>query len=565
MNFQEKPLIYLLNTQNAVGDTLREKKFNAHSKRMNGYKKYSFISHSQLHIPYENEIPPDIHEAEIVVIDTQSQNYFITARNEFFGVFYNETPSLVHLTPLDISFAIQQTFSTNKEQLIIFFASEYVKAKYRLLSDGSLGQPFEANSLWVPNFSFNVSMRTGRRINIHQDEEEKEIKNCLRKYLDDAVYSIAIQRYGTDTVLAVNDANEPISLIRKIQNKTVMILPDLAKKEYFLSELFEKILPEHPDFEFLFPNNDNFTWAKDFSYISIEERNKIIEVGEELKRHEDKLTSLQNEYENIHNKNENIKLRNMLKETGDNLVSSVKWFLEYIGFNNVVDPDKDVDVSAGEVFEEDLNFEHNGIHFLLEVKGINGTSTDAQCAQISKIALRRKRANPDNIYKAIYVVNHQRRQAPKERALIPFNDNQIDDAEMALRGMTFTYELFNIYHMIEAGIISKETAREAFKQEGLIGFRHSLHKLDFNHCYDRAMVYSLIIPEGSSFSISKLDKIAVQNSENHWNLLSIEGIEIDRASCDEVSCGKVGIKVDRLIPDARDFYVVKKREARECV
>lgn len=90
-------------------------------------------------------------------------------------------------------------------------------------------------------------------------------------------------------------------------------------------------------------------------------------------------------------KMKNVKLRNLLKESGDELVFSVKWFLEYIGFENIVNPDDDVDEEAGELFEEDLNFKYEGLSFILEVKGIGGTSTDAQCSQISKIELRRRR------------------------------------------------------------------------------------------------------------------------------------------------------------------------------
>ncbi len=559
MNLSEKPLIYLFNTPQSTQDILIAKNFNAHAKRMNGYKKYNFAYDSHIQIPYQNEIPTDVHEAEIVVIDTESRNYFIANENTnaMVSVYFKDTPSILCLTPLDISLIIRQIIFTNKKQLILFFASDYFESSYSLLSNGNISQPTPANSLSFPPSAFNVIQRAGRRIKIHQNKEEKEIKGCLEKYLDDATYKIVIRAYASDTILAVNDGNEPISIMRQTKDKTVIILPNLQNKEGFLAELFEKILPEHPDFSILFPSNNNFIWTKDFSYLSIEERNKITEINDELATHAIRLESLREEYDVIHNKYENVKLRNMLKETGDDLVSSVKWFLEYIGFINITDPDKDVDVNAGEVFEEDLNFEHNGIHFLLEVKGIGGTSTDAQCAQISKIALRRKRAFPENIYKAIYIVNHQRYQAPKERVLVPFNQNQIDDAEMAQRGMTFTYELFNIYHMIEASIISKEAAREAFCQEGLIDFRHSLHKLEFNHCYDRAVVYSLIIPEDSTFTVSKDDYIAVQDDENHWYRLSIESIEIDGKAYEEVSNGKVGIKVDSLVPRAKYFYVLK--------
>ncbi|WP_254353859.1 hypothetical protein ACRPHS_21685 (plasmid) [Pantoea allii] len=91
-------------------------------------------------------------------------------------------------------------------------------------------------------------------------------------------------------------------------------------------------------------------------------------------------------------------------------------------------------------------------------------------------------------------------------------------------------------------------------------FRLSLHRLEFNHCYDRVVIYSLIIPADSNFTFSKVDKIAIQDSENHWHLLNIESIEIDRVPYDEVSNGAVGIKVDKIVPGARDCYVVKVSE-----
>ncbi|KAF6663782.1 hypothetical protein HFD92_14070 [Pantoea sp. EKM101V] len=111
--------------------------------------------------------------------------------------------------------------------------------------------------------------------------------------------------------------------------------------------------------------------------------------------------------------------------------------------------------------------------------------------------------------------------------------------------------------LYEAGVISKATARETFKQEGLIDFRQSLHQLEFNHCYDRVVVYSLRIPADSNFTVSRVDKIAIQDSENRWHLLNIESIEIDRLPYDAVNSGTVGIKVDRIVPGARDYYVVK--------
>lgn len=561
MNPDNKPLIYLLNTPSTVQQTLSQS-FNVSHCWLNGFETFASSSFNSLSVPYSHSLPSNLHEAEIVVIDTGLRNGLIGGRDSGVNVIYRHTPSYVDLLPLDMNAALKNIFSTKKLQLLVVFCESFNEETYILQNEAGRNSEFETNTYCFPTrYALSLQNRSGNRMKAVPGDVAITVKNCLEKYLIGSSYNFVFRidksERSQDIPLLESEAGEIVSFIKFMGDKIVIFLPEIDKKADLLFELFDQVLPDLSGFTDIFPNNGSFGWVKDFSYISVEERNKALAIDEEIKRHDSTLASLKDEYEYIHNKEENVKLRNMLKETGNDLVSSVKWFLEYIGFTNIVDPDKDVDVDAGEVFEEDLNFEHNGVHFLLEVKGIGGTSTDAQCAQISKIALRRKRANPDNTYRAVYIVNHRRYKAPKEREAIPFNEVQIDDAEMANRGMTFTYELFNIYHMIEAGIISKEAAREAFKQVGLIDFRHSLHRLDFNHCYKVPSVYSLIIPEGSSFSVAKADKIAIQDKENHWHLLTIESIEVDRVAFEEVSSGKVGIKVDRLISEARDFYVVK--------
>lgn len=563
MNPDNKPLIYLLNTPNNVEKKLSPF-FNVSQYWMNGFKEYEAVSYRPLEVPYSSNLPSNLHEAEIVVFDTGLRNYLNKGHSSI-KVIYDHTPSFIDLLPLDMDKALTNVFSTDKFQLLFIFCESYNEELYTLQNEAGEYSQYQTNTYSFPNYhSLSLTRRTGSRMKIAEGKPAIEIKQCIEKYLPNSNYNFVFQVYkgnkSNDVPLLINEAGENVSFIRRMGSKLVFFLPEIYDKAGFLFDLFNNVLPDIGFSKEIFPNHGSFKWIKDFDYISLDERNKIIDIENEKSRHEEALSSLQEEYERVHSKEENIKLRAMLKETGDDLVSSVKWFLEYIGFTNVVDPDKDVDVDAGEVFEEDLNFEQNDIHFLLEVKGIGGTSTDAQCAQISKIALRRKKANPGNTYKAVYIVNHRRYKAPKERELIPFNENQITDAEIANRGMTFTYELFNIYHMIEAGVISKEAAREAFKQEGLMDFRHSLHRLEFNHCYTGASVYSLVIPEGSSFTITKADRIAIQDNENHWHQLSIVSMEIDRVAYEEVDSGKVGIKVDRLVPGARDYYVVKVSE-----
>ena len=445
MDPENKPLIYLLNTSKLVEETLSPI-FNVDHHWMNGCKTYDPAIYRSLSIPYSYQLPPDLHEAEIVVIDTSLSGKFIDGYSSM-NVVYGHTPSAVNLFPLDMHNALTNIFSTEKIQLLFIFCESNYEDYYSLQDETGQNSNHKFNTYCFPkHHGISPSIRNGKRMKIVEGKIGLEIKNCLEKYLPQSSYHCIFQTYGgeksQDIPLLINEAGECVSFIRTMGSKFVFFFPEINNKASFLLDLFTNVLPDIGIGDEIFPNQGKFKWINEPSYISLEERNKLRDIENEIKRHEETLSYLKNEYEIVHFKDDNVKLRAMLKETGDELVAAVKWFLMYIGFANLLDPDKNVDVAAGELFEEDLKFEHNGVHFLLEVKGIGGTSTDAQCAQISKIALRRKKANTLNTYKAVYIVNHRRYKAPKERETIPFNSNQIEDAEMTQRGMTFTYELF---------------------------------------------------------------------------------------------------------------------------
>ena len=556
MKNESKPLIYLLNTEISVEEKLQQKGFNAEHYWMNGREEV-YSSYSSMSQPYQHDLPGNLHEAEIVVIDTGLSNTHRPAQYSPFSVLYRGPISSINFFPLDMYYVVDNIYSTQSKQCLIIFCESNDTESYELEIDKRVVNTIHT-STYPFRTSLNVERRIGKRIQLAKTDSEKEIKNCLSKYLEGSQYKL-IFKYpssNVDTPLLLNESNEVISMIRRMgDNKTIILLPVIAKKEEFLAELLDKILPEHPDFTSLFPNNGSFSWITKPSYISIEERNKLTDIENELARHDEAIAALQSEYAEIHNKDENIKLRNILKETGDELVLSVKWFLEYIGFENIINPDDEVNEEAGELFEEDLNFEYDGLHFLLEVKGIGGTSTDAQCFQVSKIELRRRKQFPQNRYKTVYIVNHQRYKEPKARQPIPFTPEQIENAEMTYRGMTFTYELFDVYHMLEKGVLRKDDVREAFKQDGVIDFRRKLNRLTLKSCLRKYTAYSFNLD--GSVSITKADKIAIQDNQDHWHLLDIVNIQVNNADVEEATEGSAGIQVSQLVEGARDYYLVK--------
>ncbi|HBM3016056.1 TPA: hypothetical protein RUY25_004930 [Klebsiella pneumoniae] len=68
------PLIYLLNTNFDSDKVLQASGFNAHRYNLNGYvrQEQSYLPKS---ISYLHRIPENIHEAEIIVIDTKLSNF----------------------------------------------------------------------------------------------------------------------------------------------------------------------------------------------------------------------------------------------------------------------------------------------------------------------------------------------------------------------------------------------------------------------------------------------------------------------------------------------------------
>ncbi|MCU2446751.1 hypothetical protein N8S94_08365 [Enterobacter hormaechei subsp. steigerwaltii] len=53
----------------------------------------------------------------------------------------------------------------------------------------------------------------------------------------------------------------------------------------------------------------------------------------------------------------------------------------------------------------------------------------------------------------------------------------------------------------------------------------------------------------------------VKDDDNHWHLLTIVGIQVNKKPIEEAtsdSGASAGVKVDRLVTGAREFFLLKK-------
>ena len=281
--------------------------------------------------------------------------------------------------------------------------------------------------------------------------------------------------------------------------------------------------------------------------------NQEYELPEIIKLNRDKEEALRLYEKTIVQKDEEIKtirkkyefLYDMLIETGDTLVTNVKQYLEWLGFDNVQSMDEEV--KEGEDFQEDLQIHlDNNELLIIEVKGLYGTSKDNECSQISKIELRRIHERKYSNVHSLYIVNNERGKEPLKRQMPPFTDSQIKDAKFAHRAMTYTYQLFNMYFEIEAGIITKEEARNALFQNGLVDFRSNFKSLGKPYNYFKNNKVACIELHDTILSVG--DKVYFEDDRKRLNVVEIVNIQVDRQNTQTARDGKVGIEFNMKVP-----------------
>lgn len=344
-----------------------------------------------------------------------------------------------------------------------------------------------------------------------------------------------------------NEDGECVSFIYAPDKDFVrVILPDVKDKAGLLKDLFENILfsvcSEY------FPDIEAKRWIHFDTYLlpdELEIQGKIEAKRQEM---EQGIKKLRDEETTI--KEKNSYLKQLLTQTGGPLVKAAKTFLEWLGYENVID--KDETLEEGALKEEDLCMDYAGTHVLLEVKGINGTSTDGECSQIDKIVNRRIRQLDSTKVHGIYIVNNQKNIEPLKRNTPPFNDTQIKDAVDQSRTMVYTAQLFALYSDIENGYLTKEYARNCFMQSGLADFHSCLSSLGTPYKYFQSDTVVCLELDGAKISVG--DMIYYKDSLQRLVGCKVESIQQDKQSLTEVTTGKVGVKLIHKVPRNKELF-----------
>ncbi|MBF2719989.1 hypothetical protein IP510_08865 [Psychrobacter sp. NG254] len=243
-------------------------------------------------------------------------------------------------------------------------------------------------------------------------------------------------------------------------------------------------------------------------------------------------------------------MHELIFQTGDELVKSIQKYMDWLGFDSIVDMDEKVI----DVFEEDLQIETDKGLLVIEIKGIGGTSTDKACSQISKIKYRRAEQRGKFDVFGLYIVNHQRYLAPENRANPPFTENQINDAKLENRGLITTCSLYEAYFLIEDGIITKEEVRNSLFDCGLITLEPSnTTSIGIsNEIFKNGKVAILNLTDTCTI---KIGSTLIGKKDGKLSKLAINSIQLDGYDVDEATIGEVGIALNLPIKKGTELFL----------
>lgn len=374
--------------------------------------------------------------------------------------------------------------------------------------------------------------------------EESAFSELLSKYVDgyDVVFKLpefydpSLGKRAIDSnysVLAKSDDGKVISYIGYQKDKGYeLILPLCHDREVVAEKILTEIMPRVlPD---IVPESKLFSWINDDCFKAPQE----IEIE---KQKEILLEDYLKEKKNLDNRIKEIKqankfLTDILTETGDNLVAAVCKYMKWLGFISVEEID-----GTEEIKREDIQICDGNDLYIIEVKGIGGTSTDAECAQVGKHRRRREKENRDKDIYPLYIVNHQRYISPWNRENPPFSKDQIDYAIVDERGLLTTWQLYQQYHLIEKGIFTKDETRMALKESGLISLIPPNVKLvgTVTEYFKKPKASILTISQ----DIKRNDELLCFK-DGAWIKGTVQSIQLNDSPVENASHGEIGLVMD---------------------
>ena len=250
----------------------------------------------------------------------------------------------------------------------------------------------------------------------------------------------------------------------------------------------------------------------------------------------------------------------LLRETGNNLVTAVKTALAAMGFNSVVDSDELV--QPGERRREDLQIHDRSPVLLVEIKGIAGLPPEHDAIQVGKyVAPRMKEWNRTDVA-GLSIVNHQRNLPGLERDPAPFSNDVITNALDQGLGLLTAWDLFRLIRNFLQLRWKPDYVQSLFYTPGRIDAVPTHYELagEVEHYWDRVGVVGIRITDAS---LHPGDRIAFQLPVDYFEQ-EVASLEVERQPVNEAPVGMLaGVKTQLPKGDARKgvrVFRIKRRD-----
>lgn len=461
MEKYSEPQIFIVNNRD-IANKLSES-YNIEIGNLGINKVVDFGEYNKTrYVNLEYQTVDNLHEYSVIIIDLQNENEtinYINNKKEVENAKYlfelNYPNHIFNPTPLVLN--IMKDKMRVPTLKIIFAGCDYTETYdvVKVLAQQEYSCP--------KNYKYNVydiiqsttTLKTGRRIISENTELSKLLKKYAKEYK--VVFNLPYIRdsYSNKLItdpnfipLLTNQDGEVISYIGGSEMLGYeLLLPICDKKDELIDQLFTSFFPNIlPKF---FPESKEFEWIKDQEFMHKE----IFEIEEKKKdakaAYESRIQLFNSKIDEI---NQQYKfLNDLLTATGEELVQAICKYFDWLGYTEV----KAIDGSE-DVLREDIQIIDNEKMYIIEVKGIGGTSTDSECAQVAKHRRKREKEYPDKTIIPIYIVNHQRYKSPALRQNPPFSKDQIDYALSDERGLLTTWQLYKQYRLIEIKYLLKK-------------------------------------------------------------------------------------------------------------
>lgn len=559
MKKYDEPQIYIVNNSKiaerlnqkyniAVGDlgVIKEAEYGQYEN-----KKYVNLEYSMI---------GNLHEYSVVIIDLQS-------RDEVKHCTEDDKPNVVpflfelsypqkYFIPAPMMLRIMRS-ELKKQCLKIIFAGEKYTQKYNwaeVTGQDRYGYLHQEEHDIYETIQANAISKIGKKI----VAEKNGLAQIIAKYAKE--YKVIFDLPSKWDASAGTSNPDPnfVPLLKNQDGETIsyigysadygfeILLPICESKDELIEKLLTSVLPGIlPDY---FPESEDFEWIKEKEFLPEEitelEKERVTiqeEYNSKMKALNEKKAEVEQKYKF---------LNELLTETGDKLVKAVCTYFKWLGFNDVVSID-----GSEEILREDIQIAEGNKLYIVEVKGIGGTSTDAECAQVAKHRRRRERENRDKEIVPIYIVNHQRYMNPLLRQNPPFSDNQIEYAESDERGLLTTWQLYKQYKLIEAGIFTKEETRDSLDSWGLISLiPQKLKCIGMFGEYFKKPKAGILKLNNSEIKVG--DEIYGQKG-GKWIRTKVASIQLDGKNVDSVQNGEVGIVTEAELEKGFELFISK--------